>query len=359
MWRGAVVVNGKRRYVSGRTRTATAQKVAKLRDDAVRGVAGPSPRVSVGDQLTAWLRAVRTRVRPSTYRGYEQHVRTNIMPLVGSIPLARLSPSDVEGMQERLMSTGRAARTARAARIILSSALADAVRDGSVHRNVARLARTPRVERPELSVLTADEVDQLVTSTTDDDNGPLYVVAVASGLRQGELLGLTWDDVDLERGQLTVRRALALDERGTYSLQSPKTARSRRTVALTGFAVEALRRQQRRVKQARLAAGSTWQDRLGLVFPDQIGRPQSGTAVTKDFAKSLQQAGLPHIRFHDLRHTFATLAISRGASLRAVADALGHSTITVTADTYAHVTPELRREVASALDGVVVHGRSA
>jgi integrase len=305
------------------------------------------------------LRAVKARVRPSTYRGYEQQVRTNIRPLVGPVPLARLTPSDVEAMQASLVEAGRAARTARTARIILSAALADAVRDGAIPRNVARLARPPRVERPDLAVLTASDVQALLAATTDDNDGPLYAVAVASGLRQGELLGLTWDDVDTDAGQLTVRRALALDEHGTYSLRPPKTARSRRTISLPEFGLQALRRQQRRVKELQLAAGSAWQDREGLVFPDPIGRPLSGTAVTKDFAAALRRAKLPHIRFHDLRHTFATLAISRGASLRAVADALGHSSITVTADTYAHVTPELRREVASALDGVLAGGRAS
>ena len=353
IWRGAVFVHGRRQYVSGRSKTDVARRVARLREEASRGLGGVGPRVTVGDQLTRYLAAVKPRVRPSTYRGYEQQVRTNVRPLVGSIPLARLTPTDVEHMQARLMAGGKAPRTARIARLVLSAALGDAVRDGLVARNVAKLARPPRVERPELSVLSAGEARRLVASTAEDTNGPVYALALASGLRQGELLGLTWGDVDLDAGQLTVRRALSRDEKGGFTLQPPKTARSRRTISLPTIGVDALRRQKRRHAGLRLAAGTMWQDQRGLVFTDELGRPLSGSLVTKQFSEALRRAELPHVRFHDLRHTYATLAISAGVSLRTVADALGHSTITVTADIYAHVTPEMKREVATALDGVL------
>jgi integrase len=292
-------------------------------------------------------------VRPSTYRGYEQQVRTNLRPLLGPVPLARLTPTDVEGMQAQLLATNRAPRTAKVARLVLSAALADAVRDGLVGRNVARLARPPRVERQEMKVLSAADARQLVARTSDEPNGPLYAVALASGLRQGELLGLVWRDIDLDAGIVTVRRSLARNDTGGFSLQPPKTARSRRTISIPELGIAALRRQRRQIAAMRLAAGAAWRDQHDLVFADPIGRPLSGSLVTKQFSDALRKAGLPHVRFHDLRHTYATLAIAAGVSLRTVADALGHSSITVTADTYAHVTPEMKREVATALDRVL------
>jgi integrase len=252
-------------------------------------------------------------------------------------------------MQAHVMKGGRSARTARMARIVLASALGDAVRDGLVARNAAKLARPPRVERPELRVLGAEQVRRFLTFTADHPDGPLYALAVSSGLRQGELLGLSWTDVDLEAGQLTVRRSLARNADGNFSLSAPKTQRSRRTIALPAVGVDALRRQRQRLEEMRGVAGSAWQDRDDLVFTDVVGRPLMGYNVTRDFSKSLEEAGLPHVRFHDLRHTMATLAIGSGASLRTVSDALGHSSITVTADVYAHVTPEMKREVAVAI----------
>ena len=189
---------------------------------------------------------MKLRVRPSTYRGYEQQVRTNLRPHLGSVPLARLTPTDVEHMQARLMAAGRAPRTAKIARLVLSSAIGDAVRDGLVPRNVAKLARPPRVERPEQRVLTAPQARALMANTMDDPNGPLYALALASGLRQGELLGLTWADLDIDAGQLTVRRSLARDAHGGFSLRPPKTARSRRTISLPRLGIDAVRRQKRR-----------------------------------------------------------------------------------------------------------------
>lgn len=354
-WRGAILVAGRRRYVSGRTRSEVSRRVAQVRDEAARGLTGAGKRTTVGEQLDVWLGAVRTRVRPSTFRGYEQHVRTNIRPLVGAITLAQLTPTEVEAMQAQIMRTGRSARTARMARIVLASALGDAVRDGLVARNAAKLARPPRVERPELRVLTADEVREFLRFTEDHPDGPLYALAVASGLRQGELLGLSWPDVDLGVGQLTVRRSLARNADGHFALSPPKTQRSRRTIALPAVGVQALQRQRHRRDEMVGAAGSAWQDRDDLVFTDAVGRPLMGYNVTRDFSKVLRRAALPHIRFHDLRHTMATLAIGSGASLRTVSDALGHSSITVTADVYAHVTPEMKREVATALDGALSH----
>jgi integrase len=232
-------------------------------------------------------------------------------------------------------------------RATLRRALHDAERDGLVSRNVAGLARPPRITRREMHPLSAAEVRELVEATRDDAMGPLWALAVGSGLRLGELLGQTWADV--EAGQLVVRRAMARDAGDGWSLAEPKTARSRRTVMLPTIAREALAARRTRQDADKAAAGSAWQDRDGLVFTDTVGRPLRPPDVSDEWRRTRRRLGL-RVRLHDLRHTAATLMLGAGVPLKVVSDTLGHSTIAITADIYAHVTPELRREAADAMD---------
>jgi len=234
-----------------------------------------------------------------------------------------------------------------------TSSVADAQRDGLVHRNAAALARSPRV--PSRSIVAGrdyfegPDLRRLITAAKVHPIGPLVTLAATTGLRLGELLGLSWTDVDLDARTLTVRRALARSWDG-WELAEPKTPRSRRNINLPATAITALDRQRELQDAARDAVGDAWQDRDGLIFTDAVGRPLDGRAVNKTFHTLLAAAGIPAIPFHGLRHSAATAMLAGGVSLRTVADALGHSTITITADVYAHVTAEARREAADAMD---------
>jgi integrase len=171
-------------------------------------------------------------------------------------------------------------------------------------------------------------------------------------MREGEVLGLRWSDVDLVRRTVTVRRSLARTRQG-WALAEPKTPRSRRTIPLASEAVAALRRQRTAQKAARVAAGSAWSNDLDLVFTDAAGRPHKGSNVTKDFAAALRRLALPHVRFHDLRHGAATLMLAAGLDLFTVSRHLGHSTIAITADTYGHLTSDRRRDAADAIEQAI------
>jgi integrase len=334
-----------RRYVSGRTRADVVRRLAELRKEAAGGFATGE---TTGAYLARWVTAVRPRLRAATHREYSRHVSRYWSPLA-SVPLTRLTPAHVEQAMAGLAERGLSSQTVRHARSTLRRALHDAQRDGLLNRNVAALARPPRLERREMRALTGADVGRLVTATADDPLGPLYAVAVGTGLRQGELLGLAWTDVDLEARSLTVRRSLARAHGGGYELAEPKTKRSRRTIMLPTVALDALRRQKARQAAERLAAGASWQDRAGLVFTDPLGRPLSPSAVSHAFLTVSRRLGLP-VRLHDLRHTAASLMLAAGVPLKVVSETLGHSSIAITADVYAHVTPELRREAADAMD---------
>lgn len=359
-WRGAIVwedpaTGARRRHtVSGATFEAARDRMRELRrrlEDSGR----PTSRATLASWLAGWLEAERARVRPATWRGAELHVRSYIAPAIGRLRLDQVRPSDVERMTAGLVARGLSGQTARHARATLRRALADAQRDGLVASNAAALSRPPRAGRREMRVLTAGETRALLEGTAEDALGPLYALAATTGLRQGELLGLSWADVAGLGGPspaLSVRRSLARAASG-WALAEPKTARSRRTLELGPTAAAALRRQRARQAGARLAAGDLWQDREGLVFTDALGRPLSGTAVSKAFAAALARLGLPRVRFHDLRHGAASLLLAQGVPLKLVSEQLGHSTIAVTADTYAHLDREQRRQAADALERAI------
>ena len=349
-WRGAAVVVDPvtgvrtRRTVSGPTAAETRRKL-----DELRAAGTPSSTMRTADWLALWLPTTRLRVAPSTFSGY-QVVARSIGTYIGEIPLGTLTPSDVERMTAAMITDGRSARTAVMARKILRLSLRQAIRDGLVTRNVAAEARPPRVEAYQARTLTADEARRLIETTLDDELGPLWAVLLSTGLRQGEALGLAWSDVDLDVGLLTVRHSLARGWDGKPKLGPPKSDRSRRTIALPVVARDALGRQRIHQDARRAAAGTAWQDRDDLVFTDAVGRPLVGRYITPVLRAALARAGLPAIRCYDLRHTAATLQLTAGVPLAVISRTLGHSTIAITADIYAAVTPDLRREAADAMD---------
>ena len=342
------------RWVSGRSRAEVSRKLADLRRDADTGALATGE--TTGAYLARWVIAVRPRLRPGTHREYARHVADYWKPLA-SVQLVRLTPTAVEKVMAQLLERGLSAQTVAHARSTLRRALRDAQRDGLVTRNAAALARPPRVTRGEMRALTAAEVGRLLEATKDDPFGPLYGLAVGSGLRLGELLGLQWGDVDAGGGSLTVRRSFARADGGGYALAEPKTTRSRRTVMLPAVARTALRRQKARQAAARLKAGKTWQDREEAIFTDAAGRRAQPHTASAAFHVVALRLKLP-VRFHDLRHTAASLLLAAGVPLKVVSETLGHSSIAITADVYAHVTPELRREAADAMDRALSGGAS-
>jgi integrase len=344
----------KRVYVSGRTRAEVVRKLdAKRKESSAGAVTGET----LGEYLARWIVACKPRLRPSTHTEYARHV-AQYWAALARTPLTRLKPLDVEQRLGQLLEQGLSPQTVRHARSTLRRALNDAIREGILNRNAAALARPPRVTGREMRALSPAEAGRLLSATAEDPAGPLYAVALGTGCRLGELLGLSWNDVAADGASIVVRRSLAAvdiaDDAGkrhrTWSLAEPKTDKSRRTVMLPAVAIEALRRQKARQAAARLAAGTAWQDRHNLIFTDALGRPARPDAVSGDFRATVDRLGLPHVRFHDLRHSAATLMLSQGVPLKVVSETLGHSSIAITADVYQHVTPDLRREAAEALN---------
>ena len=369
-WRGELVWEGKRHIVSGATQQAARDRLDDLRRELRRGTKA-SGTGTVAEYLIGWLERQREAVRPSTWRTAAGYVRGYLVPALGSVPLARLTADDVSGALSSFLKHGRPAQegqkrapkpvsalTVHHVRSTLRAALTDAYKAGKVGRNVAADAKAPRVPDQRVTYLTAAEVSKLLGATADDPLGPLYAFAVSTGLRRGELVGLRWSDIDTEAGSLTVSRSVGRDETGGWTASETKSVRSRRSLPLTASARRALDRQRKRQAAAKLAAGSAWQDRDGLIFTDAAGRPLLPERVSHAFAKARTAAGLPTATLHQLRHTAATLLLSEGVPLAVISDWLGHSSIGVTAKHYAAVVPALHRQAADALDRALSGGAS-
>ena len=351
----------KRVYVSGRTRAEVVRKLdAKRKESSSGALTGETLEAF----LTRWLQVHETRIRPSTQAEYGRIVRQYWLGVgftedLRKRPITRLQPIDVEQRMTELLARKLSPTTVRYARGVLRRALNDGMREGILNRNVAALARPPRVAPREMRALSPAEASQLLSGTAEDPMGPLYAVALGTGCRLGELLGLGWSDLAADSSSLTVRRALAesgrlADDNGhrhtAWSLAEPKTRRSRRTIMVPTFVRKALQRQKAAQAAQRLAAGTAWQDQADLMFTDALGNPMRPDAVSRVFHETATRLGLQPIRFHDLRHSAASLMLSQGVPLKTVSETLGHASIAITADVYAHVTPDLRREAADALD---------
>ena len=243
---------------------------------------------------------------------------------------------------------------ARGAREVLRTALNQAVRWELVSRNVAALTDAPRHRTREIEPLTPTQASTLLSAVAGHRLEGLITVAVGLGLRQGEALGLRWEHVDLDTGVLSVRQTLERSGRNPR-FGEPKTTRSRRTITMPRIVADALRRHRTGQLEERLAAGGRWRD-SGLVFTTTIGTPLDKSTVHKAFKRILSAAGLPDIRYHDLRHTAATLLLAQGVDPRTIMETLGHSQISLTLNTYAHVMPALQRQAASKMDEILSAG---
>lgn len=296
-------------------------------------------------------------MRNNTFTNYVYLARRHIKPTLGRVKLKSLTPIHVRGLYREKLNSGLSSRTVNYIHVTLHKALKQAVNDSLIPRNVTDAVKAPRQVKKEVQSLTPDQARAFLDAARGDRLEALYIAAITTGLRQGELLGLRWKDLDLEAGKLAVRRALvagSVGSRGGAVFDAPKNNKSRRTVKLTGSTVEALKRHKTAQNKERLKLGSLWED-YGLVFPNRVGKPMDHNNLYKrDFKKMLERAGLSlTFRFHDLRHTCATLLLSKNVNQKVVQEMLGHATIAQTIDTYSHVLPTMQDAATEAMESTL------
>jgi integrase len=338
-----------RRTVYGKTRAAVEEQLRALLTAKDRGTASTSRRQTVGEYLTYWFNESATqRVRYSTGKRYRQIIDQHLAPTLGGIYLDKLGPEQVQALLNALERKGQSPRSIQQIRAVLRAALTRAMKWGLVARNAAALADGPRIPHKAGAFLDASQARQFLEAAQGDRLEALYSVALSLGLRQGEALGLRWQDIDLDRGHLTVANALQRVN-GRLGLVEVKTNRSRRTVTLPGSVLAGLKEHRERQLFERRAAGKAWQEG-GYVFTTTIGTPLDDGNLRRAFWALLRKADLPKIRFYDLRHSCASLLLAQGVHPRTVMEILGHSNIAVTMNTYSHVFASVHDEAAAAMD---------
>ena len=346
--------NGKRsrKYLYGKTRAEVAEKLTQALHAQGRGLPVKIERQMVAQFLDRWLADVITPSRGhGTTRSYEQHVRVHIVPAIGHRQLAKLTAQDVQGLITASLASGLSAQTVGSILATLRLALGQAERWDLVSRNVAQLVDRPRAKRFEPAPLNPDEACCLLRAVAGDRLAALYEVSVRLGLRQGEALGLRWRDVDLGAGILAIRHSLQRVNR-KLTLIEPKTERSRRSIDLTAPLVDALTAHRERQALERDFAGDRWHPEWNLVFCWAIGTPYDAGNLGKHFKTMLERAQLADRRWHDLRHTAATLMLTAGVPERVIMEILGHSHLDVTR-LYSHVLPPTRREAVARVDALL------
>ncbi len=349
------LADGTRWSICDRSREKVASALAKAITDRNDGLpVKVDGKQTVRTYLEGWLEAIRGNVRPKTYQGYECYIRVHVVPALGKVRMAKLTPQQLQAFYSKKLEGALSPTTVRHMHATLHRAFEQAVRWGVVARNVANLVDPPRRADKEMVALSSDQARALLEAAAGDRLEALYVLAVTTGMREGELLGLRWKDVDLDGGTLQVRSIVQRTKQNGLAFSQPKTASSRRQIALTPMAVAALRR--RRVMQAeeRLKAGPAWQDN-DLVFPNILGKPMEATNLLhRSYAPLLEKAGLPKIRFHDLRHTAATVLLKKRIPSKVVSEMLGHANIGITLQLYSHVLPDMQKEAAAAMEAALM-----
>ncbi len=343
-WQAAYTIDGKRKYLYGRTRKEVA---GKLRETLAGKDEYLYPEVGVEDYLNKWLDdSVKDSVRARTYERYESVCRVHIVPHIGDKRLANLTEMDVQSLYRERLGSGCSPRTVQYVHLTLHKALKQAVRWRLVPRNVAEAAVPPRVQKKEIRVLSPAQAKVFLRSVEGHRLEAMFALAVTTGMRQGEMTGLRWEDVDLEDGTLYVLRTLSKTRDGIVFNQ-PKTAKGRRSVALTRLAIGTLKKHRARQE---IEKGS-WKEDHGLVFPNIHGEPRSQREpMIKALKKALEKAGLPVVRFHDLRHTAATLMLSKGVHPKIVSEMLGHGDVAFTLTVYSHVLKGMQKGATQAID---------
>lgn len=342
----------KQRSITGKTQKEVAQKLRELTTEIDQGIYHEPNKMTLSQWLDIWLRDYLNGVKPRTAESYRCQIENHIRPNLGKIKLEALSTPDIQRFYNSMTERGLAAKTVIITHGVLHKALQQAVAIGYLRFNPSDACTLPRSERKELKPLDDDAISAFLTAVKGHPHETVFLVTLFTGMRQGEVLGLTWDCVDLDNGTILINKQLqkAMNDEGkrVYSLVSTKNSKGRK-ITLAPTVVSLLRRQKAVQAEWKQAAGPAWQE-SGFVFTNELGEHLMPHTVYHSYKRIVTAIGRPDARFHDLRHSYAVAAIKSGDDIKTVQGNLGHATASFTLDVYGHVTDQMKRDSADRME---------
>ena len=352
VWEVRVLMDGVNHSFYGKTRKEVTAKLTEAKQKQSHGILTTSHQdMTVKTWIDSWHARVKPTIRQSTWRRYGE-LLAHVQVRLGRVTLTKLAPHHIEALYAELLTAGLSSTTVHHIHMALHKALDDAFRKGEIARNVSELVHVPAMAVHEIHPLTQEQARVFLEAIKGDRLEALYALAISTGMRQGEILALHWNDLDLDQGVLQVRYSVRR-EGGRFVFTEPKTKHGKRKILLSPEVIEVLRSHRVRQLAERLTAGPAWAD-LDLIFCNECGHPlHCGNVGRLWFHKIIAKADLPRIRFHDLRHTAATLMLLTGVPTKVVSEMLGHATVAITLDTYSHVLPSMQENATAAMRSVL------
>ena len=334
------------RSITDKSKKVVAQKLKAAMAAIDAGTYKAPCKMTVAQWLDIWVAEYLNSVKPLTKHNYNKQVQKHFKPALGAVRLDALDTHTIQRFYNSLSASGLSPKTVKNLHGILHCALQQAIACDYLSRNPADACKLPKVTKPEIKPLEPEEIARLLKEAEQDDYCNLFIVAMFTGMRQGELLGLAWECVDFKSGIITVKQQLQCKD-GNYFLETPKSGKNR-TILPAPIVMEALRNQLQRQQIEQEQAGKMWDNQFNLVFTDALGKYLVRRTVVKHFKKISQRAGISDdARFHDLRHSFAVSSLYAGDDIKTVQANLGHATAQFTLDVYGHVTQKMRQESAN------------
>ena len=316
-----------------------------------KGMFNSGPQVLLSEYLEQWLIASKDSIRPKTHIQYRQIIEQHILPNLGKLKLNELQPEMIQALYNKKIVTGSGVRTVRLIHSVIHCALNQALKLGLIYRNPSDAVYRPKLLRTEMKILDEDQARSLLIAARGRRLEALFKVSITTGLREGEILGLKWGDLDWDKNQLNVQRQLQRIPKTGLVFSEPKTSAGLRMIELGSDTIASLKAHFNRQRLEKNFKGEIWQEN-DLIFPSSNGTPLDPRNLIRQFKLLLVEANLPDIRFHDLRHTAASLMLKQGVSIKVVQERLGHSDAAMTLNVYSHTIPGMQKEAAQKMDQI-------
>ena len=354
-WEGIATTPYGRKSVYGLNKEEVRRKLGEIKSDVDKGDYIDETNMTVEEWMNEW-QSLYLDVKPGTLRKYEGDIRNHIIPSLGGIKLAELTVADVETSYIQWKKEGLSAKSVKNVHGVLHKALDKAVSKGMIRKNVTVECERPKVKHVEMHPLEDEEVPEFLHCAEEDILYPLYYVALFTGMRQSEIMGLTWDCINVSKGKIRIYRQLlrvnAYKQKGEYKFVETKTGKQR-IIEPPHQVIQMLENVKRQQKEWERTCGAAWKNTDGLVFTNPDGMHLSSSNVYRHFKRIVNKMGLDDVRFHDLRHTYAVISIENGVDMKTLSMSMGHHSVAFTMDKYGHVSGTMRRKAAEKMSDYI------